>query len=85
MVPADSVLVKRVVTGVNASDVNFTSGKYQGSPAAANERMPFTAGFESVGVVCKAGTSSGVPFSYYYSFGSQLLIQRVFVYTDLEC
>lgn len=58
--PADSVLIKRVVTGVNASDVNFTSGTYQGSPAAAKALLPFTAGFESVGVVCKAGTSSGL-------------------------
>jgi NADPH:quinone reductase-like Zn-dependent oxidoreductase len=48
-----------VVTGINASDVNFSSGKYQGSPTAAKAQMPFTAGFESVGVVCKAGTSSG--------------------------
>ena len=59
MVPADSVLVKRVVTGVNASDVNFTSGKYQGSAAAAEAQLPFTAGFESVGVICRAGTASG--------------------------
>jgi hypothetical protein len=62
VVPEDGVLIRRVVTGVNASDVNFSSGKYQGSPAAAKAQMPFTAGFESVGVVCKAGASSGAAF-----------------------
>ena len=60
-VPADAVLVKRLITGVNASDVNFTSGVYHGSKAAAQAQLPFVAGFESVGVVAKAGRDSGAP------------------------
>lgn len=59
VVPPGSVLIKRLITGVNASDVNFTSGAYHGSQAAAQAELPFVAGFESVGVVAKAGEGSG--------------------------
>jgi NAD(P)-dependent dehydrogenase (short-subunit alcohol dehydrogenase family) len=55
-----SVLIKRLVSGINASDVNFTSGKYHGSQKAAEAELPFVAGFESVGLVCKAGKASGI-------------------------
>lgn len=59
VVPPGSLLIKRLITGVNASDVNFTSGAYHGSQAAAQEKLPFVAGFESVGIVAKAGDGSG--------------------------
>lgn len=59
-VPEGHVLVRRVAAGVNASDVNFTSGAYHGSRKAAQAALPFAAGFESVGVVqrCGAGCSA---------------------------
>jgi hypothetical protein len=59
-IPAGHVLVQRHVTGVNASDVNFTSGAYHGSMAAAEAALPFVAGFESVGIVALAAPDSGV-------------------------
>lgn len=58
-VPAGHVLVRRIVSGVNASDVNFTSGAYHGSASAAKAALPFVAGFESVGVVMRAGPGCG--------------------------
>lgn len=58
-VARDEVLIRRVYTGANASDINFTSGKYFGSTAEATKQLPFTAGFESVGVVVKAGAATG--------------------------
>ncbi len=54
-VPPGHVLVRRLWAGVNASDVNFSSGRYFGAPAAAAARLPFTAGFEAVGVVAAVG------------------------------
>jgi hypothetical protein len=57
-VPAGHVLIRRHITGVNASDVNFTSGAYHGSRSAAEAALPFTAGFESVGVVVRAPADS---------------------------
>eukprot|EP01098_Paradermamoeba_levis_P011289 TRINITY_DN482_c0_g1_i1.p1 TRINITY_DN482_c0_g1~~TRINITY_DN482_c0_g1_i1.p1 ORF type:complete len:406 (-),score=155.09 TRINITY_DN482_c0_g1_i1:120-1235(-) len=46
----NEVLIKTLFVGINASDVNFTAGKYlPGTPP------PFDAGFESVGVVVKVG------------------------------
>ena len=47
------VLVTRVYAGVNASDVNFSSGRYFGR--SARSKLPFGAGFESVGYVSAAG------------------------------
>lgn len=51
----DEVLVRRLYAGVNASDVNFSSGKYFGKPEVAEKMLPFSAGFESVGVVASVG------------------------------
>jgi hypothetical protein len=42
--PRGSVLIRRLYTGVNASDVNFTSGRYHGSKAQAEAELPFNAG-----------------------------------------
>ena len=49
------VLVRRAFAGVNASDVNFTSGRYFGSPERSAKQLPFYAGFEAVGVVAAVG------------------------------
>lgn len=51
--PPDLVLVKNVYAGVNASDVNFTSGRYQSKGDAV--KLPFEAGFEACGVVAGLG------------------------------
>lgn len=48
-------LFRRAYAGVNASDVNYTAGRYFGGGAAAEKRLPFDAGFESVGVVAALG------------------------------
>jgi NADPH:quinone reductase-like Zn-dependent oxidoreductase len=45
------VLVRRLYAGINASDINFTSGRYFGSAKVAAAKLPFAAGFETVGVV----------------------------------
>ena len=60
-VPEGHVLVRRVAAGVNASDVNFTSGAYHGSRKAAQAALPFAAGFESVGIVEQIGPGSRAP------------------------
>lgn len=50
--------MRRAFAGINASDVNFTAGRYFGTPERSEKLLPFYAGFESVGIV--AGTGSGV-------------------------
>ncbi|PSC71056.1 zinc-binding alcohol dehydrogenase domain-containing 2 [Micractinium conductrix] len=52
--PPGCVLIRRLYAGINASDVNYTAGRYFGSKAAAEKRLPFDAGFEAVGVVAAA-------------------------------
>jgi Alcohol dehydrogenase GroES-like domain len=52
--PPGHVLIRNVYAGVNASDVNFSSGRYQASRAEAEAQLPFDAGFEAVGVVAAA-------------------------------
>lgn len=59
--PPGTVLIRRLYTGVNASDVNYTAGRYFGSPAAAEARLPFPAGFEAVGVVAAAAPGVQLP------------------------
>ncbi len=44
-----------LLAGINASDINYTAGRYFGSPEVAAKRLPFDAGFESVGVVAATG------------------------------
>lgn len=53
--PAKGVLIRRLYTGVNASDVNFSAGRYHGEQEA-QRLLPFDAGFESVGVVVAVGS-----------------------------
>ncbi|XP_058730739.1 uncharacterized protein LOC131602601 [Vicia villosa] len=57
-IKSNSVLVKIIYAGVNASDVNFSSGRYFGgnnNDTAA--RLPFDAGFEAVGIIAAVGDS----------------------------
>ena len=56
--PPGKVLVRRLWAGVNASDVNFSSGRYFGGEAAAKAKLPFAAGFETVGVVAAVGDAA---------------------------
>ncbi|XP_030466658.2 uncharacterized protein LOC115685707 [Syzygium oleosum] len=52
------VLVKILYAGVNASDVNFSSGRYfQGGKGDVGSRLPFDAGFEAVGIIAAVGDS----------------------------
>merc|ERR1712091_621933 len=53
--PTGFFLMRRMFAGVNASDINFTSGRYFGGAREASARLPFDAGFEAVGVVAAAG------------------------------
>ncbi|KAK9671027.1 hypothetical protein RND81_12G001800 [Saponaria officinalis] len=49
-------LVKIIYAGVNASDVNFSSGRYfSGKDGDIAGNLPFDAGFEAVGVVVAVG------------------------------
>ncbi|ONM55476.1 ARP protein (REF) [Zea mays] len=57
-IKAHSALVKIIYAGVNASDVNFSSGRYfSGNPKETASRLPFDAGFEGVGIVAAVGDS----------------------------
>lgn len=52
------VLVKIIYAGVNASDVNFSSGRYfGGNDKDLGSRLPFDAGFEAVGIIAAVGDS----------------------------
>ncbi|XP_052192327.1 uncharacterized protein LOC127801350 isoform X2 [Diospyros lotus] len=54
----DHVLVKIIYAGVNASDVNFSSGRYfSGTNKDISSRIPFDAGFEAVGIIAAVGNS----------------------------
>lgn len=52
------VLLKIIYAGVNASDVNFSSGRYfAGSTKDLNSLLPFDTGFEAVGIIAAVGES----------------------------
>ncbi|XP_042007434.1 prostaglandin reductase-3-like isoform X2 [Salvia splendens] len=54
----DYVLMKIIYAGVNASDVNFSSGRYfSGSSKDTASLLPFDAGFEAVGIIAAIGDS----------------------------
>ncbi|PQQ04395.1 prostaglandin reductase-3 [Prunus yedoensis var. nudiflora] len=54
----DHVLVKVIYAGVNASDVNYSSGRYfGGSNKDLESRLPFDCGFEAVGIIAAVGES----------------------------
>ena len=48
--------IERRYTGRNASDVNFSAGRYFGGAKQAASKLPFDAGFESVGAVAAVGS-----------------------------
>ena len=52
-ISGNKVLVTRCFAGVNASDVNYTAGRYFGK--RAESMLPFPAGLESVGYVSAVG------------------------------
>ncbi|KAL6656142.1 hypothetical protein ACP70R_006968 [Stipagrostis hirtigluma subsp. patula] len=57
-IEAHSALVKIIYAGVNASDVNYSSGRYfSGNAKEAAAHLPFDAGFEAVGIVAFVGDS----------------------------
>ncbi|CAI9104346.1 OLC1v1002999C3 [Oldenlandia corymbosa var. corymbosa] len=57
-IKSDHVLLKIIYAGVNASDVNFSSGRYfSGSSQDIAARLPFDAGFEAVGIIAAIGDS----------------------------
>ncbi|XP_068643214.1 uncharacterized protein [Aristolochia californica] len=57
-IQSQHVLVKILHAGVNASDVNFTSGRYfKSSEKGDLSRLPFDAGFEAVGLIAAIGDS----------------------------
>ncbi|XP_042392261.1 prostaglandin reductase-3 [Zingiber officinale] len=54
----ENALVKIIFAGVNASDVNFSSGRYfGGNNNETTARLPFDAGFEAVGIIAAVGDS----------------------------
>ncbi|KAK2077140.1 hypothetical protein QBZ16_004774 [Prototheca wickerhamii] len=54
-VPKESVIVRTAYAGVNASDVNYSSGRYHKSVAEARAALPYVAGFEAVSVIAAVG------------------------------
>eukprot|EP00878_Enallax_costatus_P011931 GHUV01012458.1.p1 GENE.GHUV01012458.1~~GHUV01012458.1.p1 ORF type:complete len:163 (+),score=41.06 GHUV01012458.1:233-721(+) len=59
-VPAGHVIIRRRFVGINASDINHTSGRYHSRKSAAAAALPYDAGFESVGVVVEAASDAGI-------------------------
>ena len=53
--PPGHALVRIAYAGVNASDVNYSAGRYHGGPSQARQALPLPAGLESVGVVAAVG------------------------------
>ena len=49
------VLIRIAFAGVNASDVNFSAGRYQSSIQEAQDNLPLDAGFEAVGAIAAVG------------------------------
>lgn len=50
---AEDIVVKNKYVGINASDINFSAGRY------GNAQLPMECGFEGVGTVVAAGHQSG--------------------------
>lgn len=80
------VLVKNVYCGVNASDVNFSAGKYHGG----NPPLPMDAGFEATGVVMASSVphlkvGAKVAYLHYGGFSEYLEIHNKFCLSVYEC
>ncbi|XP_022763359.1 prostaglandin reductase-3-like isoform X2 [Durio zibethinus] len=57
-IQSNHVLMKIIYAGVNASDVNFSAGRYfQGNKKDLSSILPFDAGFEAVGIIAAVGDS----------------------------
>jgi len=54
-IPAGHVLLRLAFAGINASDVNFSAGRYHATTEQAQASLPFDAGFEAVGAVAAVG------------------------------
>jgi len=55
------ILIKYLHVGINASDINYSAGRYHGSQEKALADLPFDAGFEAVGLI--AGIGEGLASS----------------------
>eukprot|EP00850_Spirogloea_muscicola_P016453 SM000133S26819 [mRNA] locus=s133:198414:204707:- [translate_table: standard] len=53
--PKGQVLIRNLYAGVNASDINYSAGRYFGSKEEAEKLLPFDAGFEAVGIIVAVG------------------------------
>ena len=53
--PPGHLLVRRAVAGCNASDINFSAGRYSKAGGGATTTLPFPCGFEAVGIVAAVG------------------------------
>ncbi|KAI3886146.1 hypothetical protein MKW92_041032 [Papaver armeniacum] len=51
------VLIKIIYAGVNASDVNYSSGRYFSNDKDLASRLPLDCGFEGVGLIAAVGDS----------------------------
>lgn len=51
----NEVVVQNVVLGINASDINFTAGRYFSDQKSI--KLPFDCGFESLGKVVHVGSA----------------------------
>uniref|UniRef100_A0A7N0ZTZ4 Enoyl reductase (ER) domain-containing protein n=1 Tax=Kalanchoe fedtschenkoi TaxID=63787 RepID=A0A7N0ZTZ4_KALFE len=57
-IKSNHVLLKIIYAGVNASDVNFSSGRnFGGKDQDLGSCLPFDAGFEAVGIIAATGNS----------------------------
>ncbi|KDD72314.1 hypothetical protein H632_c3525p0, partial [Helicosporidium sp. ATCC 50920] len=52
--PPGQVLLRVAYAGVNASDINYSAGRYHSSLEVAQAALPYPAGFEAVSVVAAA-------------------------------
>lgn len=73
------VLVKNTYCGVNASDINYSSGKYHGG----NPSLPMDAGFEATGIVVASSVEhmrvgTRVAYLHYGGFAEYLEIHHKF-------
>lgn len=80
--PPGHVLVKNMYCGVNASDVNFSAGKYHNG----NPPLPMDAGFEGVGVVVAGDAPRGQPVAFlqYGGFAEYVQIPRTRCFKAFE-
>ena len=64
------ILVRMAAIGINASDINFTSGHYSGGDV----KLPFDCGFEGIGTVSAVGEE----LKSKYAVGDAVVVQSTF-------